>query len=214
LAQKVLLGLQTGGKRRGTDLRREEPILSKINNANGFTLIELMVVVAVIAIILAIAIPYYESYKRTACDRTAAADISKLGAAVERFGNQLIDSECSDMTSFVASMNLAYFVGPYYGWGGTSRKCNVMARKLDDTQEVQTCAVGGSRPVEQSRYIYRIRIVGGADLPIITGSCNPGDEWASYGGPGNNCYTSSMISPACTLITPGGVDCSEITGSM
>ena len=74
-------------------------MLSKIKNAKGFTLIELMVVVAIIGIILAIAIPYYVSYKRTACDRAATGDISKLGASIERFGNELVDLNCPDMVN-------------------------------------------------------------------------------------------------------------------
>ncbi len=74
-----------------------------------------MVVVAIIGIILAIAIPYYVSYKRTACDRAATGDISKMGAAIERFGNELVDLNCPDMVNIVGNINLAWFVGPYYG---------------------------------------------------------------------------------------------------
>ncbi len=66
-------------------------MLSKIKNAKGFTLIELMVVVAIIGIILAIAIPYYVSYKRTSCDRAASSDIGKASASLERLGNELVD---------------------------------------------------------------------------------------------------------------------------
>jgi len=54
----------------------------------GFTLVELMVVIAIVGVILAVAVPYYVSYKRTACDRAVSGDLSKLGASLERFGNE------------------------------------------------------------------------------------------------------------------------------
>ncbi len=189
-------------------------MLSKVKNAKGFTLIELMVVVAIIGIILAIAIPYYVSYKRTACDRAATGDISKLGASIERFGNELVDLNCPDMVNLITTIDIAWFVGPYYGWGGTNRKCNVLVTSVNANQEVTACAQNGSHPTSTAsdRYIYRIGMIGGTDMPAITGVCNG----SAYGGPNNTCYTSSMISTSsCTPAAPQGtVDCSGITGTM
>jgi prepilin-type N-terminal cleavage/methylation domain-containing protein len=207
-------GTENENKRLGKK-QKEDLMLSRIKNAKGFTLIELMVVVAIIGIILAIAIPYYVSYKRTACDRAATGDISKLGASIERFGNELVDLNCPDMVNIVTGIDIAYFVGPYYGWGGTNRKCDVRVTANTATQEVSACALNGAHPTATAgeRYVYRIGLVGGTDLPAITTTCNT--AWLTYGGPGNTCYTSSMVDSACAISAPAGhVNCELVTGSM
>jgi type IV pilus assembly protein PilE len=55
------------------------------SRARGFTLIELMIVVAVVAIIAAIAIPSYSEHVRKSRRAQAKADLVEYAAAAERF---------------------------------------------------------------------------------------------------------------------------------
>lgn len=184
----------------------------------GFALIELMIVAAIIALILAIAIPFYSAYKRSACDRAAAADISNLAAAMERLKTELDDNTCS-YSEIVPNVSIEWLMGPYYGWGGTNRKCKVMARRgpAEFSNEVWACAKNGSRPTTDTkmRYVYRISLSGGTDLELFTMECG-GEPWSEYGGRGSICYTSSMIQGKdCEPTEPiGKIDCSDYKGSM
>jgi hypothetical protein len=174
-----------------------------------------MVVVAIIGIILAIAVPYYVAYKRTACDRSASGDISRLGACIERLGNELVDLNCSSLDIMASSLNIEWLLGPYYGWGGSTRKCNVLVSVDTASALITSCSLKGSRPAgPQSRYMYRQTLdLGGADMPAITGNCS-GFE---YGGVGYSCYTQTMVNTSvsgCSLGLPAnGVDCGTLSNN-
>ena len=71
--RRVPIATTTSNKRRKT----------KLNTKKGFTLIEIMIVVAIIAILAAIAIPNFMEYRRTSQENACAANIKTLNTATE-----------------------------------------------------------------------------------------------------------------------------------
>jgi len=63
-------------------------MLSKIHakkNEKGFTLIELMIVIAIIGILAAIAIPQFNSYRKRAYNSSALSDVKNTATAEEAY---------------------------------------------------------------------------------------------------------------------------------
>ncbi len=59
--------------------------LNKMKNQKGFTLIELMIVIAIIGILAAIAIPQFASYRKRGYNSSAQADLKNLATAEEAY---------------------------------------------------------------------------------------------------------------------------------
>ncbi len=172
--------------------------------------IVLMVAVAIMGIIVAIAVPYYISYKRTSCDRAAAADVGKLATALERLrreaGAQKLTFDEEAISRFGNSHALQYLVGPYYGFRGGTEKCSVLMRmnRVHGKWVIEGSSMKGSHPTGQtSRYVYRAPIATGGRLPAIVGkdaiNARNGNslDWNLYpyapAGQPETCYTESIV---------------------
>ena len=74
------------------------------NNQKGFTLIELMIVIAIIGILAAIAIPNFISYRNKAYCSAAESDVEKvMGAIADYFSNPVNQSVQATSTGMPVS---------------------------------------------------------------------------------------------------------------
>ena len=91
-------------------------MIAKINRNKGFTLIELMIVIAIIGILAAIAIPQFQAYRNRAFNAAAQADIHNIGITQEAY---YIDNGryCSSVTK-LTGMQPGYMQSENV-WAGT-----------------------------------------------------------------------------------------------
>ncbi|WP_198333431.1 type IV pilin protein [Psychrobacter aquimaris] len=74
------------------------------NNASGFTLVELMITVAIVAILAAIALPSYQNYVKRANIKAAQTDLISLSLVFENYYQRNLSYPDEDYTNTTALM--------------------------------------------------------------------------------------------------------------
>lgn len=76
-------------------------MLKRLNDSKGFTLIELMIVIAIIGILAAIAIPQFSAYRKRSYNSAAQSDLRNAATAEEAYyvDHQEYASAIGDLTT-------------------------------------------------------------------------------------------------------------------
>lgn len=110
-----------------------------MNKQQGFTLIELMIVVAIIAILAAIALPQYQNY--VAKSQFTAA-MAESGAGKTAFEEAINDGRGASITS-AAQIGLA-----------TSKRCGTYAVAYAAASSTITCTMLGSPKINSQTVVW------------------------------------------------------------
>jgi type IV pilus assembly protein PilA len=124
----------------------------------GFTLIELMVVVLVVAILIAIAIPTYLGARQTANDRATQGNVRNAFSATRIYYNENFRYSADPTEMGAIEPSLTWTATPL---DATSGERSIQVVLFDTPDTAQTVVVVGR--TRQGRCFYLKDVMGGAD---------------------------------------------------
>lgn len=154
--------------------------------SNGFTLIELMIVVAIVAILAAVALPSYQAYTRRAALSTAQQEMLKLAEQLERHRGKNFSYRGFDASYLYTSSG------------------NTVISSF--TPATQTLTLPFNATGASVKYTLNIRDLNSSSTPLLTSSTAVGQQWAIKA-------VSSDVNNYSLLLTSTGMRCKNKTAA-
>lgn len=107
-------------------------------NTNGFTLIELMIVIVIVSILAAVAFPQYQSYSRKSFEAQAKQEMLKIADQLERHRNKNFTYTGFDPNFIYDQVGAMNQVTLPRGKTGKGIKYTLTIRDLNDTTRLLT----------------------------------------------------------------------------